>query len=103
MGTKQRVEKLVEDLGCTLEDTGHSLNVDAPCGKTLECGLHHFCCAYGRLAGDATKTGAWEDMLERLQFVQKVGLSDCDDPECELCHPELYPELREYDARTRSS
>ncbi len=67
-------------------------NVDAPAGKVWATtgDIHAICLSWetrddGRPIWPADKQGAIADAIERIGD----GLAECNDPECDSCHPEL--------------
>jgi hypothetical protein len=62
------------------------VNVDAPNGKVWSAsGTHALCVQFedaGHRASRAMMHDAVTDALERMA----LGLDDCDDPECDICH-----------------
>ncbi len=66
-----------------------SYNVDAPDGKVWACEFFHALHLDwhvgdgGRPTWPAEKQDALADAIERMG----MGLEDCDDPECDSCHP----------------
>jgi hypothetical protein len=75
-----KVTALVKKLGCTISrEDPQSLYVDSPVGKVFKA------------TGTHTITDSWHrgfkpdyaDIFERMSD----GLEDCEDPECDNCHP----------------
>ena len=68
----------------------HSCNVDAPAGKVWACSgdIHSLVVEWQDVPGDdrnhAWRNDAIADALSRMAY----GLSDCDDLNCDYCHPE---------------
>lgn len=75
-------------LGATVEDDSSgaftTYQVVAPKGKVWQCdGVHTLCVPCGRHATKEDKAESFEEALERMNY----GLTECDDAECEFCHP----------------
>ena len=63
----------------------HSCNVDAPHGKVWSCtGDIHSLVVEWQDGDEVWRNNAVADALDRMA----CGLADCDDPECDHCHPE---------------
>ena len=81
--TKAKVTKLAARLGVELTDDDElgRIFADAPKGKRFEPDLHCLVADYGS-RGDIEagwKAEAWADLAERLAYVEKHGLEDCDE------------------------
>ena len=64
------------------------INLDAPDGfRWAASGVHALCVSFVDANDDtspALQTDAIDDALERVAY----GLEPCDDPECDICHPD---------------
>lgn len=91
----ESLEVAVGLLGGTVDRGGERaqfVNLDAPSGRVWGAsGTHTLCVSWGTSGdrwgdkgGRELRNLAIYDAFERLAY----GLSSCEDPECELCHPE---------------
>lgn len=60
-----------------------SYNIDAPTGKVWAASSTHFLTVYWRTNEEAYRNSSIVDALERME----MGMVECDDEECEFCHP----------------
>ena len=87
--TVKTLKAKAERLGATVEGgpvgRWYRYNIDSPAGKVWTCTGDTHCLVVEWLNGDeAFRNNAITDALERME----MGLSDCDNPECDYCHPE---------------
>lgn len=87
---KQKCVAIATGYGATVEreDIGHhiTINIDLPVGKVWRSNsLHTVNCQ--TTIGFSVQ--AWNDLLEDMS----MGVEDCEDPLCDICHPE--PEQNE--------
>lgn len=90
--TIKACEREAEQHGCTLDvDTSGvavEISLFSPQGKVfagtrnhIECGIH----------GNGYQQGFKPDWSQTLADIKRIlgeGFAECDDPECEMCHPE---------------
>ncbi len=89
--TVANLRRAVESLGGTLDENREGryarFNCEAPIGKVWSCtgDLHMLVVEWEQ--GDRTgwRETALSDGLERVA----MGLTDCDDPDCDYCHNEV--------------
>lgn len=88
MCTLVQLKKAADKIGATVEDQrigmSHMCEVFSPKGKRFFCDSIHI------LVDDAYIP--WKPDYAELLRRMEMGLEDCDDMECEWCHPELYEE-----------
>ena len=78
----KRIEKQIEQLGCTIEDNGQTYYVDTPAGKIFAAtGLHVLVAHYSNQGGQMFKRQAYADLKEWLAF----GLDNCGVDNCDVC------------------
>ena len=83
MASKRQVLKRATELGCTVEDYGDAIRVDAPKGMVLSGShLHWYDLYYDSPRGAWQKPDAWAAVLEEME----MGVSLCTDPECDSCN-----------------
>lgn len=89
---KQFIEK-VKELGCTFEEDEAGfckcITVDTPMGFKFNangghCIVERFQVGYTDKYSDKFKPECYSYLIECL----KMGLCPCEDPECDICHPE---------------
>lgn len=90
--TYANLKRLAETMGATIDenqiDYGH-IYVDAPAGKVWDAAdvhglaVHWVTDSAGRAESAAEKREAIADVMDRMSY----GLGDCDDAECDVCHP----------------
>lgn len=68
----------------TGEERGWEITLDAPAGKLFTTSQCHVDCS---LQGDG-RTPIWADVLQGLYEIIDAGFEDCEDAECDVCHPE---------------
>jgi|GEM_PF-5658730 len=83
--TKQEFDAVLKTVGATLDwkADNRCLNVDAPKGKTFNANGCHCLVEQFSNEGQSWKPEAYYNVIERLSY----GLSDCTDPDCDICHP----------------
>ncbi len=59
-------------------------NIDAPAGKVWSCASIHALVVEWQQGDPAWRNSAIVDALERME----CGLADCDNADCDYCHPE---------------
>lgn len=86
--TRAQFLKVLSQFGATLDTECESfdLNVDAPAGKVFrENGCHCISESFSNNCNQSWKAEAYQTAADRVL----MGLDDCEDPECDICHPEL--------------
>lgn len=62
-----------------------SIMLDAPEGKVFcSSGCH---CDASIRGDDGTTRTDWAQALRALRAIVELGVEDCDDPACDICHP----------------
>ena len=83
----------VEKLGGRVvdESSGHwkTYQIEAPAGKCWAASSTHVLCVTWRKERTATREeiARSEAIIDAIHRVT-LGVTDCDDPECDYCHPE---------------
>jgi hypothetical protein len=95
MVTRKQVLTQIKKMGCTVDEENQDddvLVIDAPKGKVFACTGTH--CLVEPLVDEfcpeVKRADAYAYIMKDLTFsnLQSVnGLMDCDDPECDICHP----------------
>jgi hypothetical protein len=95
MTTHKQVLTQIKKMGCTVDEENQDddlLVIDAPKSKVFACTGTH--CMVEPLTDDFnprfTRADAYNEIMKDLLFqnLQSVnGLMDCEDPECDICHP----------------
>lgn len=78
-----KVKRLAKKMGCTFENSDEGYEIFAPKGMLFAVTDSHSVIAWHRDV-NIFKRKAYERLLEDLE----TGLYPCDDPECDVCHPE---------------
>lgn len=87
MVTRKQVPTQIKKMGCTVDEENQDddvLVIDAPKGKVFACMNSH--CLLQPLVDEFNpkpRSEAYAAIIEDLNY----GLEDCDDPECDICHP----------------
>lgn len=95
LATKQQAMAALKKHGCTYEDTGEAILVDAPVGYLLRFGGMHCSVAgcyrnemdiydsAGRVVGwrRPTRGELWDAVIEAVS----MGIVLCPDPDCDVC------------------
>lgn len=85
MTLRAAAKKLGAEVNGETIDNEACYTVDAPAGKVWETtGDVHMLTVWWRTDEPGFRDNAIADALERME----LGLTDCDDPECDYCHPE---------------
>lgn len=86
-----RLDKIVEAAGCTYEDDGCYITIDAPDGKVFEVnGLHYFSVEYDAMMRNASEQrAAFTDALKLIKEDLDWNLRFCDIDDCEICPTEV--------------
>jgi hypothetical protein len=67
---------------------GHALYLDAPSGKVWrENGCHVSCALHGNGAHGALTGADLDKTLVDVKTIIDLGADDCDDDNCDVCHP----------------
>jgi len=95
MTTRKQVLTQIKKMGCTVDEENQNddfLVIDAPKGKVFACTGTH--CLVEPLVDEFNpnlkRSDAYKEIIGDLTFsnIQSVnGLMDCEDPECDICHP----------------
>lgn len=96
--TRKQVLAQIVKMGCTVDEMNQDddlLVIDAPKGKVFACiGTH---CIVEPPTDEFNpqfrRSDAYREIMGDLlfnNFHSKNGLMDCDEPDCDICHPELY-------------
>jgi len=73
----------------TGEPVPWSITLDSPPGKIFNGSWCHVDCGMSG-EGDVIETAPdWAREIKTLEAIIAEGFSDCDDPECDTCHPEV--------------
>ena len=88
MTTRKRFIEKVKELGCTFEEDemgdSRCITVDAPKGYVfVENGSHCLVETFTHITF-SFKEKAYTELLNQMNY----GLEPCEDPECDICHPE---------------
>jgi len=82
------VKRLAKKFGATVDVKSVGkwtrVNVDAPAGKTWDAADLHCLMAEWLIGDPVYREQSLADLLERMA----LGVSQCDDEECDVCHPE---------------
>lgn len=90
MTTRKQVLVQIEKMGCTLDELGSDsehLVIDAPKGKIFACNAGTHCLVewlVDEFNPNLTRSDAYREIMNDLSY----GLEPCEDPECDICHPE---------------
>lgn len=83
---KAAFQKLVASYGATIDhaNSDYAIHVDLPAGKTwVDNGCHVIVEPWRNNGGQSWVNEARAEVADRMS----LGTTDCDNPECEICHP----------------
>lgn len=91
MNRAQFEKELAKHSGVTwdllMEDNG-DLQIDSPKGKVFRSnGCHTIVEPFSNSGHDSWKPQAYAEVIERL----KMGLENCEEPDCDICEEKLIP------------
>jgi len=88
MTTRKQFLDKVKELGCTFEEDemgdSRCITVDAPKGYVFSDGRSHCLVEPFTLITFSFKEKAYTELVNQMG----CGLEPCEDPECDICHPE---------------
>jgi len=96
MITRKQVLAQIKKMGCAVDEENQDndfLVIDAPKGKVFACSGTH--CLVEPLIDEDNpelkRSDAYNEIMNSLKFSNTRsinGLMDCEDPECDICHPD---------------